>query len=285
MKKTVIFILAVIAFVACDKVENPNQNPPAVTNCPMNNPVIRTNTAVSGYRKVLVEDYTGHTCGNCPRAAEKIETMITTYGDSMVALAIHAGTSFAPPFPPDYPDDYRTAAGTDWDTEFGISAAGLPKGMVNRSPNTPQAYNTWPSLVGTNLHKPQTVKLDLTTTFDPVSLYLNVDVKATFLTALPNNVMLSVVVAEDSIVSDQKDYNESPDHVEDYEFEHMMRGSVNTNWGEVIKTTPILVNDTASKKYTCYKVECFNCKKLSVVAFAYDAVTKEVLQAEKLKLK
>ena len=43
-------------------------------------------------RAVLIEDYTGQYCVNCPRATEEIERLIEQYGDSIViAVAIHSG--------------------------------------------------------------------------------------------------------------------------------------------------------------------------------------------------
>ncbi len=291
MKKVVVFILAIMFFIACDKVKQPNQNPGAISNCTLSAPVVKTNTATSGFRKILVEDYTGHRCGNCPRAAEKLEALELQYKDSVVGMAVHAGTQFAPPKLPEYPDDFRTDAGTDWDTYFGPSAAGLPKGMINRTQPYVQAWQSWDGLVKTNLHKPQTVKMDITTYFDVSALLLNVDVKATFKSAFANDIKLVLAITEDSIPGHQTDYNPPSwaivigDEVTNYVFNNLLRGSVNSSWGELLKAKPIAVNDTITKKTTCCKVTCANTKNVNLVAFVYDDVTKEVLQAEKIKLK
>ena len=43
-------------------------------------------------RAVLIEDYTGQYCVNCPRATEEIERLVKEYGDStVIAVAIHSG--------------------------------------------------------------------------------------------------------------------------------------------------------------------------------------------------
>ena len=43
-------------------------------------------------RAVLIEDFTGQYCVNCPRATEEIERLVEEYGDSVViAVAIHSG--------------------------------------------------------------------------------------------------------------------------------------------------------------------------------------------------
>jgi hypothetical protein len=294
MKKVIFGCIAVLIFAACDKVKNPNQNPNAVTNCVLSAPVVKTNSLTSGFRKILLEDYTGHTCGNCPRAAEDAETIIGNLKDSVVVMAIHAGTQFAPPSPPDYVDDFRTDPGTAWDSNFGISAAGLPKGMVNRAITPyPQSRANWPSLAAQNLHMAQKAQLDITTYFDVAHLLLNVDVKTTFKTAVTGgNVNLCLIITEDSIIGHQKDYSPptgsnviNGDERPDYVFNHMVRGSLNGAWGDVIKAAPVAVNDTITKKYICNTITCTRTDKVNLVVFVYNDATKEILQVEKIKLK
>ena len=42
-------------------------------------------------RKVLIEDFTGQRCINCPNAADKIEQLKEEYGTSIIAVGIHSG--------------------------------------------------------------------------------------------------------------------------------------------------------------------------------------------------
>ena len=304
MKKFLVLAAVLLIVFACDKVKNPIQNmnaflPPASPAC-VTPHVVKTNTAISSYRKILVEDYTGHTCGYCPNAARQIETLFNTYKDSMIAISVHAGTTFAPPQLPDYPEDFRVSEGADWDNMLGMSGAGFPKVSVNRAQTPfPQGWNTLPSLVPANLHKPQTVKLDITTYLDTNSLLMNVKVHAKFLSALSNNPYLVLVITEDSIIANQHDYNppasanictSDPYLSCNYVFANVLRGSLSGSAGESLKTPPVAINDTLTKTYNCYKVSSFrgqkrDVKNMSLVAFVYDFTTKEILQAEKLSLK
>lgn len=302
MKKILIVIIPVLILFGCDKVSNPNQNPNAVTNCVVTPHVVKSNLTKMNFKKVIVEDYTGHTCGNCPRAAENATTIASIYGDSAIIIAVHAGTQFSPPAPPDYPQDFRTTAGTDWDGFFGMSGAGLPKGTVNRSIIPyPQPRTTWSVTVDALLNTPQQAKMLVTTTLDTNKLLLNVSVKTTFLTALNYNVNLCLVITEDSIVGSQKDYSPpsgvlviNGDERPEYEFEHVLRGSVNGSWGELVKASPIAINDTVTKSFNCFTLNPwlvkpgnpkYNLRHTSVVAFLFNAATKEIIQAEKLKIK
>jgi thiol-disulfide isomerase/thioredoxin len=300
MKKAILIIILAGFVLSCDKVKNPLQNPDAISNCTFNPQIIKTDSTSAGinHRKVLVEDYTGHTCGNCPRAAEDAEAIANKYGDSVVVIAVHAGTQFSPPYLPKFPEDFRTSAGTDWDNFFGFSGAGLPKGSVNRAQTPyPQPRNAWDGLVNTALNWAQSAKIEITSWLDTNSMFLKADVKTTFLKNWANTTKLIVVVAEDSIIARQKDYAppasatvENGDEIPDYIFMHVLRGSINGSWGEEIKSGPASINDVVRKSYSCYQINPWNnekkrLKNMSLVAIVFDDVTKEVLQVDKLKIK
>lgn len=305
MKNKVVVALLVLAAVACDKVKNPNEKPPAPL-CTLNpsTTITKSNNGTPNtlsVRKVLVEDYTGHQCGYCPRAARKAEGLVATYGDKIVVIANHVSDQFAAPLSDtEYREEFRNETSTAWDKFFGMSAAGLPKGSINRN-STPYAQNdaAWPSLVSTELAKPQSAKLEITSNYDPTQKLLNVKVKTTFLQAFSDQIMLSVILTQDSIIADQKDYippaNATivpPDIRPDYLFEHLVMGAVNGTWGQLVKTAPV-AGDTATIANECFlvekcyykTVECSNDKHVNVVAFVYNNNTKEVLQVEKLKIR
>jgi hypothetical protein len=213
-------------------------------------------------------------------------------------MAVHAGNQFSPPKLPDFPEDFRTSAGTDWDVFFGFSGAGLPKGSVNWAQTPfPQPRTTWDGHVNTLLNAPQSAKIELTTRLDTTAMLLRVDVKTTYLKNWTNTTKLIVVMTEDSIIARQKDYAppvgstvENGDEIPDYVFMHMMRGSLNGSWGEQLKSGPAALGEVVRKTYNCYEIKPWNnlkknLKHMSVVAIVYDEVTKEVLQAGKLKIK
>ena len=49
-------------------------------------------------KKVLIEEFTGVRCVNCPQGSAEIENLLSIHGDKLVAISIHAGF-FAPPYP------------------------------------------------------------------------------------------------------------------------------------------------------------------------------------------
>ena len=127
MKKIISHIVAVVILISfiisCDFVKN--ANPPVEPNSGTGNV-----TPGIVYRKVLIEDYTGHKCGYCPPAGDTLAYLEKKYTGKIIPLAIHAG-QFAN-INLTYPTDFRTTVGNAYDTEFGNSMAGNPNGLINR---------------------------------------------------------------------------------------------------------------------------------------------------------
>jgi len=283
---SILVMLIAIGIYSCDKVKNPVITTQTAVGSTFDTV---TNASVANYKKVLLEDYTGHKCGNCPAAAVLAESLKAIHKDTLVIIAIHAGffakTSLL------FPDSYTTTVGNDWDgtAGFNVSNTGNPNGMVNRKVHpgfTLVHKDTWATTVSMAKKDTFNVKLELKSMYDKAARALNIETKLTFLTSYPNNVKLNLVLTEDSIIGAQLDYSQNPDHIEHYHFEHMLRDAVNGSWGEIAKTAPIAAASTATILNTNYSVNTnFNDKKLSLIAFVYDEVTKEVLQVEKVKIR
>lgn len=309
MKKLIFLPLIALALTFCDKV--PPRVPPPVPDCVLDSSsiLINSNAGSSASKKVLLEDYTGHTCGNCPRAAEKAEELHETHGERLIILANHVSKTFASPNK-EYFLDFRDPTSTEWDLDLdkgglGMSAAGLPAGTVNRvtiSGAYARGYTAWSGDITKELTGKPLVTLAVETTYDRGQKILNVKVFTTFKDALPFDVNLSMVLSADSIVANQKDYNPPPgvalegtDKRPDYVFNHVMVKSLTSTWGQLIKSGPIAKGDTVTFKKECNLVSkcfytgdkgnfCANDKYMYLVVFASNATTKEVLQVEKIKL-
>ena len=117
MKKYISFFLGLLIFTSCDKLEGPFMSDSNISPTDTN--------STDFIKKVLIEDYTGHTCPNCPSAARELEAIHDIYGDRIIGVAIHVSKSFARPYhisqAPQFQYDFRTQWGYDWDNFFGIS--------------------------------------------------------------------------------------------------------------------------------------------------------------------
>jgi thiol-disulfide isomerase/thioredoxin len=268
--------LLAVVFASCDKVTQP----------------VQSEQVIVSNRKVLLEDYTGHQCGNCPNAAAVAEQLSEEYGDNLVVIAVHAGF-FTKLTAPEFVTSYTCQTGNDWDAAtggFGISSAGNPNGMVNRKDNGSgliQKETKWAASVAKAMQGVDLCDMWLTADFNKTSNRMNTTIKTKFKKSYGNNTKLSVVFMEDSVVGNQKDYTKNPDVIHGYVFNHMLRGSINGSWGEPLKSAPIQHNDSVSVNYSNFWIDPakYKYKHVSIVAFVYDAITREVIEVEKVKIK
>ncbi len=292
MKTILSFVFLVVVFIlsSCDKVSKPNPTSEATTEIDTTKGSVITRSVTNvNFKKALIEDYTGHKCGFCPPAATVAENIKVQMGDSVTILAVHAG-SFSKT-DANYPTSYTTTVGNDWDasTGFDIGAYGNPNGMVNRinfPTNHVKNYTTWKTIAGQEVKKPQQVKLNMITKYDSISRGLNVYTTATFKQALTGDYYLNVVYFEDGIVGKQKYYLPAPgkDSV-GYVFNHVLRGSINGSWGDLLISNPTSTS-IVSKKYFSFSVPTLvNDKKTHIVAFVYNNASKEIIQVEEVKIK
>ncbi|MFM1874481.1 MAG: hypothetical protein RL266_218 [Bacteroidota bacterium] len=239
-------------------------------------------------RKVLVEDYTGHTCGNCPFAAEVLHDLECTWGDRVVPLAVHVGFFAEVQNNPDgsYSTNFKTPAGNQWNTEFGNSAQGLPNGMINRRSvggSFPQSYTVWAAQVANLLATPADAKLQMTNSYSEGSRTVNTSIDVTAINDLNNGPYnIIVCLTEDSIVDWQKNYDPEleEENVPDYVHMHVLRNNFNGTWGDQVGSGNLSAGTVENVSLSLVIDPDWNEHHCNVVAFIYRTDTKEVIQAE-----
>ena len=277
--KYIIALLIGLTFVinSCDKVD-----PPYIQNV----------NYCDGNKKVLLEDYTGHLCVNCPAAAviaHDLNSAFCADEDKLVIIAVHAGY-FAQPGTGDdsiFSADFRTEAGNAWDTYFGVSAQGNPNGLVDRvkiSSGFVIGPNDWGNVAGPLLEQPAQAGITIFNSFNPDENNLTTTITTNFLFELEGTYKLIVCVTQNNIIAPQKnnDPEVGPYPIDsNYVHNHVLRGSLNGDWGENLVTNAVVgVGTTVVKEYSCDFPDEWIPKDCNIVAFVYDDETKKVLQAE-----
>jgi thiol-disulfide isomerase/thioredoxin len=276
-------LLLITLFVSCDEIEGPFGE--------KSNNSGGGDTNVVYYRKVFVEDFTGHTCGNCPRAAEKIDLLKESYGDKVVSMAIHVGF-FAEPSPAgtEFEADFRTPSGNELDQYFGNAAAGLPNGLINRKSFGGQTiiqYNDWSSKVAELLALPPDAWISTTPSVNQATREVSVSAQTKILQEISEPLSIAMYLVEDSIQSPQKDYSPTiPGGViEDYYHRHMLRVAINGAFGSPLSSDlAYFVNQqfTTTANYTVPNT--WNLSKLSIITVLYKTSSKEVVQVDEKHL-
>jgi hypothetical protein len=234
-------------------------------------------------QNILIEDYTGHLCGNCPAAAEKITDIKSIYGDRVISMAVHAG-SYAITFIPPYTYDFKTPEGIELDNHFGISNVGNPNGMVNRKTyngNIITSHGSWAGHVNDIIieNKVPEVGIKIENTYSAFDSSLQIKVKTGFFHNLTGTYKVCVYLLEDSIQKWQKKYPPLfPLDDSLYWHHNVLRGSANGTWGDIL--FPSSEGTRIEKDYVMTVKNEYRVAYCKTLVFIYDDLTKEILQVK-----
>jgi hypothetical protein len=260
-----------IAFSSCDVIEGPFIAERVVSECS------------NKCRKILLEDYTGHLCGNCPRASEKITELKSIYGDQLVIIAVHSGF-FAEPSGTYFTNDFRTKTGNEWDEHFGNSAAGNPNGMVNRAGYSESShilqYTQWAQKMEELLQSEPKAAIELETNYNANTYDLTVTTEIEILQTTSNPLSINLVLTESNVVGYQKDYDANPEKIPNYQHNHIMRKSLTGSWGKDLGKETYQNRSLISNTFHITLDEKWLPENMSIVAFITKTNTLEVIQAQ-----
>lgn len=247
MKKIfpLILVLVAIVFASCDMVNEDNR-------------YIYVKPKPIG-RAVLIEDFTGQRCPNCPKAHEEIEKLQAQYGaNNVIAVAIHSGPLAI--FPIRNIIGLRTKLGDEYYKTFGVSVE--PTGMVDRRGGILN-YPSWAGAVNTELQRTAPVGIKLSISYDNTTRKATVDVDASGVENVAGKLQLWIV--EDGIKcrQDMPDGTVKPDYVQN----NVLRAAVNGTWGTDIS---VKEGETVKQSFTTDISEKWNADKVAIVAFIYN---------------
>lgn len=203
----------------------------------------------TGPQHVLLEDFTAHQCGNCPPAGALAEQIAEDNDGRVHLLAIHAGSLAAVSSAPFDTDWTNTEANAYWDQ---LAAQVNPIGRINRrgGPEEIASPNNWPALVEAELALTPDAHLQGAVIPDPtVSGDVHLHTHITFANAVPGDVRLALLINENHLIAAQLDYQSDPQVIEDFEHNHLLRGSLSGADGLVVASNPA-AGSTVQLDYT-----------------------------------
>lgn len=265
--RLIIISAVLISFVACDKID-----------APFTEEVEKPDTN----KKVLLEDFTGQKCVNCPAAHEIAHQLQDAYGEeNLIIVSVHAGF-FATPASEPFTYDFRTDAGNAYESYFTVQT--YPTGMVDRV-NTADNYlidkDGWGTQVAQQFQETPIVNIDINPSLN--GNQLSGEIELFFLENLSEQAYIQIWITEDSIVKPQV----IPGG-QDLEYVHMhvLRGALNGDWGTILPASTYNTDDIVKIDIPNYTIgNDWNSDHLSIVAFVYRGDDKKVLQVDKKKFR
>lgn len=209
-------------------------------------------------RPVLIEDFTGQKCINCPTAAVLIESLVEEYGDeAVVAVSIHGGSMSI-----DEPMGLANEFGKMYNKYWNVES--WPSGLINRKGGVIKT-DMWMGRIAYEMALTPHLDLEIENTYVSADNKLAIQVKVT---GLDKDIegKLQIWLTEDHIKAVQLMPDGKPNTA--YEHNHVLRTAVNGEWGESIAVE--------KEKTKILTAECdlsgksWNLDNLYVVAFVYD---------------
>ena len=232
--KRLIFLLVSVVFIysSCDVIDDPIVPFTGEYNTELyGDPPVFTVTEQTG-KNVLVEDFTAHQCGNCPPAAVIAEGLMATKPNRVCPLAIHAGSLASTNA--EYPTDWTCEEGDFFWDQLDFQAN--PLGRINRLGGPGNYYSPaeWADLVEQEMHEETPLELQMLCEWQGQYGHLNIHIHGQYFDDVEGDHTLSVLIEESYLIGDQLYYGNDPEHVTDYEFNHLLRGSVTGPQGLVV---------------------------------------------------
>lgn len=221
-------------------------------------------------KRVLIEDFTGQRCPNCPNGAAAIEQIQKTYGDRIVAVGLYSGPlgmlNNTTPLPL-YDED------ANWYYEQrGVSSQ--PTAQIDRG-SLLTNVSTWATAVRERLMQEAQVGLGASCDYDAVSRNVGITVDAEGVENMSGKIQVWLI--EDNITSMQL----MPGNTwnTDYVHNHVFRATVNDRAGEDISVNE---GEKVTRTFNYTLESDWVPENMSVVTFIFN--DSGVLQAAKAPL-
>ncbi len=237
---------ALFAFSACDEIDEADR--------------FEELPAIQVERCVLLEEFTGQMCTNCPAAHRLVADLQAQYPGQVIAVGIHSGSfGMSEEKFPTVPG-LMQPEGDEYAAHWGVDS--YPAAVVNRN-TASLSSNAWADAVRTELARPSELDLEVIANPSPNADAPKIDITTNLSTTSNLNGNLQLWVVESGITAFQID---NGSNIMDYTHNHVFRATVNGTWGEEI---PLIPNLPLTFNHSITIKENWKMENLSIVAFYY----------------
>lgn len=176
-------------------------------------------------KAVLLEEYTGVGCGNCPDGAAMAATIKQAGGDRFYIISIHEG-HYAETEP-----DYRTEWGAALLEQAGD--IGFPQGSLDRVQYEGSTMNanrgSWTKRAKALMQEEAEVNLHMEASVDAQSREMNIKVEYCYPETFADEFhLLNIALLQNHVIGRQNGAGDS------YSHEHMLRDLITGQWGDTL---------------------------------------------------
>ncbi len=211
----------------------------------------------AGYKhKVLIEEYSGTWCGNCPRLLYGVD-LLHQQTDKAVTVGVHLFNG----------DPFITTDGNNLAAANGVS--GVPDGRINRTTSwTGPQYQNVNQVINT-IQASSNAGLAINSANSAGNL--TISVKTSLLQAAAGSLKLNVYLVEDNLLSTQANYSSNlyggTSSISSFEYDGVLRKIISALSGDAVAASAGI----AEKNYTLsVPANVSNMANAKIVAFITD---------------
>ncbi len=281
MKSSYCLFVWYFAVLVCCVLASCSEIPPVI---PESNETTPSDDLTNQQRQVLIEEFTGVRCVNCPAGSAFIQDLLSLHGERLVAVSIHAG-EFSHPYN-DSQYNFQTPQG-DQILNYVGQPFGYPSAVINRKLFNGEAIlqlgkGSWAGYIEQEKAHPPVVKIGITPSWQANARTLTANITVLVEeTVSDEDIRLTVLLTEDGIVDVQlTPKGKDPDYVHRHVFRTTLTPALGESLGNVL-----VVGSDLNRSYTYQLPNGWNEANCYLVAFVHRAgASKEVLQAHEVAL-
>jgi len=283
-----IFALSLFWLISCDVIEEPFFRD-TITGDTTGIDTVSFDPTPQLTRGVLLEEFTGHKCPNCPAASLLAHDLKEANPGKVSVVSIHSGVFATVDGAGDFTYDFRTSEGAILDGFFKVGDYGYPNGLISRKKVDANKYivspQNWTKEVDSLKDQPAiaSIALNAYETGGTIKCYARIK----FIGANSNQYKLALLVTEDSIFRPQKNNNPAVGTVPvitDYQHRGVLRSAINGTWGSALNSGPVADQQVFLAGYSIPMGVAWTPEHCNVVAYIYDKVSLEVYQVKEVRL-
>lgn len=180
-------------------------------------------------KNVLIEDFTGIHCSNCPRGHAILAGMLQAQPERVIGVGIHTG-DFAQPMTGQ--PDFRLSEGESYMNRFNISS--FPSALINRAPYLdmyPLGTSLWELATRAQAELTADVNLQIDKAeMDVNSRVLKVKVSGCFTAEPPVDPLITLWITQSGLYGPQTGASKG----NYYQHDHVLRVVLTDKWGDAL---------------------------------------------------
>lgn len=226
-------------------------------------------------KNVLISEFSGIRCTNCPEGAQVIHDILETYPENVIAVSMHPrGETLTNPI---QGFNITSKEAAIYYAYYGKPA--LPSACFDGGEASGNRL-IWTSMVEEQMKNEAPGEIYLRTSFDESSRELTVTYSADFNKEVNEPVNMILWIIEDGITGPQLSGSTT---LTDYVHNHILRAAIGEAWGEELADS-YAIDDTVSSTVTYTMPEEWVAANSKVVAVLINRGNKSVLQASQVNL-